>query len=229
MMDDIQHLAGKVSLVPSQDGIVRSYKPVRYDMGGFDERVHPEVQAMHREAQWFINDVVNKVRPRRWLSLLGASGIGKTHLAEAARDALFKERPSLPIQFWKWQKVVSMLRSGDWAFIEYLVKEVYVLILDDVGAENTSPAILSALNRVVDGRLGKWTMITSNLLLHAFTAAITWCAKSMTRRIIALKGTREGRKENETVRTEIDVHHVRSLFTTENVPGPDCHFVLHRT
>ena len=65
MMDDIQHLAGQVSAVPSQDGIVRSYKPVRYDMGGFDESVHPEVQAMHREVQWFINDVVNKVRPRR--------------------------------------------------------------------------------------------------------------------------------------------------------------------
>ena len=112
----------------------------------------------------FINDIVNKVRPRRWLSLLGASGVGKTHLAEAARDALTKSRPTLPIQLWKWQKVVSMLRSGDWAFIEYLVKEVYVLILDDIGAENTSPAILSALNRVVDGRLGKWTMLTSNLL-----------------------------------------------------------------
>ena len=151
MMDDIQHLAGQVSAVPSQDGIVRSYKPVRYDMGGFDESVHPEVQAMHREVQWFINDVVNKVRPRRWLSLLGASGVGKTHLAEAARDALTEVRPTL-------------LRSGDWAFIEYLVKEVYVLILDDIGAENSSPAILSALNRVVDGRLGKWTMLTSNLL-----------------------------------------------------------------
>lgn len=164
MMDDIQRLAGQVSLVPSQDGIVRNYKPVRYDMGGFDETVHPEVQAMHREVQWFVNDVVNKVRPRRWLSLLGASGIGKTHLAEAARDALIHERPTLPIQFWKWQKVVSMLRSGDWAFVEYLVKEVYVLILDDVGAENTTPSILSALNRVVDGRLGKWTIFTSNLL-----------------------------------------------------------------
>ena len=34
MMDDIQHLAGQVSAVPSQDGIVRSYKPVRYDMAG---------------------------------------------------------------------------------------------------------------------------------------------------------------------------------------------------
>lgn len=164
MMDDIQRLAGQVSVMPSQDGIVRSYKSVRYDMGGFDESVHPEVQAMHREVQWFINDIVNKVRPRRWLSLLGASGVGKTHLAEAARDALTKSRPTLPIQLWKWQKVVSMLRSGDWAFIEYLVKEVYVLILDDIGAENTSPAILSALNRVVDGRLGKWTMLTSNLL-----------------------------------------------------------------
>ena len=164
MMDDIQRLAGQISLVPSQDGIVRNYTPVRYDMGGFQAEVHPEVQAMHREVQWFINDIVNKVRPRRWLSLLGASGIGKTHLAEAARDALIHERPTLPIQFWKWQKVVSMLRSGDWAFVEYLVKEVYVLILDDVGAENTTPSILSALNRVVDGRLGKWTIFTSNLL-----------------------------------------------------------------
>lgn len=164
MMDDIQRLAGQVSLVPSQDGIVRNYKPVRYDMGGFQAEVHPEVQAMHREVQWFINDVVNKVRPRRWLSLLGASGIGKTHLAKAARDALVQASPSFPIQFWKWQKVVSMLRSGDWAFVEYLVKEVYVLILDDVGAENTTPSILSALNRVVDGRLGKWTIFTSNLL-----------------------------------------------------------------
>jgi len=164
MMDDIQHLAGQVALAPSQNGIVRNYKPVRYDMGGFDERVHPEVQAMHREAQWFINDVVNKVRPRRWLSLLGASGVGKTHLAESVRTALVKERPTIPIQLWKWQKVVSMLRSGDWAFVEYLVKEVYVLILDDIGAENTTPSILSALNRVVDGRLGKWTMLTSNLL-----------------------------------------------------------------
>lgn len=60
MMDDIQRLAGQVSVMPSQDGIVRSYKPVRYDMGGFDESVHPEVQAMHREVQWFINDIVNK-------------------------------------------------------------------------------------------------------------------------------------------------------------------------
>lgn len=164
MMDDIQHLAGQVSLVPSQDGIVRSYKPVRYDMGGFDERVHPEVQAMHREVQWFINDVVNKVRPRRWLSLLGASGVGKTHLAESVKAVLVQERPHLLTQCWKWQKAVSMLRGGEWTFVEYLVREVDVLILDDIGAENITPAILSALNRVVDGRLGKWTMLTSNLL-----------------------------------------------------------------
>lgn len=163
MMDDIQHLAGQVSLAPSQ-GIVRSYKPVRYDMGGFEESVHPEVQAMHREVQWLVNDIVNKVRPRRWLSLLGVSGVGKTHLAEGVKAALVQERPHLLTQLWKWQKVVSILRSGDWAFVEYLIREVDVLLLDDIGAENTTPAILSALNRIADGRLGKWTMITSNLL-----------------------------------------------------------------
>ena len=32
MMDDIQHLAGQVALAPSQHGIVRNYKPVRYDI-----------------------------------------------------------------------------------------------------------------------------------------------------------------------------------------------------
>ena len=60
-----RHLAGQVALAPSQNRIVRNYKPVRYDMGGFDERVHPEVQAMHRDAQWFSNDVVKDVYKRQ--------------------------------------------------------------------------------------------------------------------------------------------------------------------
>lgn len=144
--------------------IVRDYKPVRFDMGDFDESVHAEVFEMHREAQWFVNDVLNKQRPRRWLSLLGASGVGKTHLAEAVRDVLVKERSILLTQFWKWQRVVSMLRSGEWALVEYLIHEVDVLVLDDVGAENVTPPIIAALNRIADGRLARWTMFTSNLL-----------------------------------------------------------------
>lgn len=164
MMDDVQHLAGQVSPTPFQAGIVRHYKPVRYDMGGFDGSVHPEVQVMHREVQWFVNDVVNRVRPRRWLSLLGASGVGKTHLAEAAKLVLVEQRPQLLTQCWKWQRVVAMLRSGEWGFVEYLVREVDVLFLDDIGAENVTPAILAALNRIADGRLNKWTLFTSNLL-----------------------------------------------------------------
>lgn len=144
--------------------IVRDYKPVRYDFGGFDESVHQEVHAMHREAQWFVNDVLNKQRPRRWLSLLGVSGVGKTHLAEAVTAILKKERPEWLVQCWKWQKVVAIYRDGDYGIVEHLVDNPYVLILDDIGAENTTEAVRSMLVRIADGRLGKWTMWTSNLL-----------------------------------------------------------------
>ena len=92
MMKHVSSLLGDAmgSANNPHDGIVRGYKPVRYDMGGFDESVHPEVHSMHRAAQWFVNDILNKQRPRRWLSLLGASGVGKTHLAEAVAAILKK-------------------------------------------------------------------------------------------------------------------------------------------
>ena len=159
MLDAV--LASSTVTNPSQK---RDYKPIRYDLNGFEPEVHPEVRKMHREAQWFLNDILNHQKPRRWLSLLGASGAGKTHLASAVKAVLRRERPALSAQFWKWQKVVSMLRDGEWALVEHLVNNVSVLFLDDIGAENTTPAILSALNRIADGRLGKWTLITSNLL-----------------------------------------------------------------
>lgn len=145
-------------------GIVRNYTPVRYDFGGFVEGVHPEVKLMHREAQWFVNDVVNKVRPRRWLSMLGASGVGKTHLAEAISTTIKAKATHLFTQCWKWQNIVSKLRNGDYGITDHLLSVVDVLILDDVGAENKSELVRSHLNRIADGRLGKWTVITSNLL-----------------------------------------------------------------
>lgn len=118
----------------------------------------------HRAAQWFVNDILNKQRPRRWLSLLGASGVGKTHLAEAVAAILKKERPGWLVQCWKWQKVVSIYRDGDFGIVEHLVENPYVLVLDDIGAENTTEAVRSMLVRIADGRLGKWTLWTSNLL-----------------------------------------------------------------
>lgn len=167
MITDIQTLieSGKVTTAAALNpqGITRNYKPIRYNLNGFDADCHPEVHAMHREAQWLVNDVLNKVRPRRWLSLLGASGVGKTHLALACRDVIRQARPSWLVQGWKWPRVCSILRAGDWGFAEYLIHDVDVLVLDDVGAENTTPAILSALNRIADGRLNKWTIWTSNL------------------------------------------------------------------
>lgn len=166
MMKHVSSLVGDAmeSAHHLHDGVVREYKPIRYDMGGFDESVHSEVNVMHREAQWFVNDVLNKQRPRRWLSLLGASGVGKTHLAEAVTGILKRERPDWLVQCWKWQKVVSIYRDGDFGIVEHLAENPYVLVLDDIGAENTTEGVRSMLVRIADGRLGKWTLWTSNLL-----------------------------------------------------------------
>lgn len=163
MMDDVGAIARQVS-IDVRPGVVRGYRPRRFDLNGFDADCHPEVRVMHREAQWFVNDVVNKVRPRRWLALLGASGVGKTHLGRAISAVVSEERPGLLAQCWSWQEVVVRLRRGEWEFLDYLIWEVDVLVVDDVGAENVSPAILAALNRLADGRLGRWTVWTSNLL-----------------------------------------------------------------
>ena len=44
--------------------------------------------------------------------------------------------------------------------------EVDILFLDDLGAEYKTDYGLSALNEILNRRLGKWTFITSNLSPH---------------------------------------------------------------
>lgn len=161
-MQNISQIIDNVNLSSPCGTIVRNYKPIRYDLN-LDHKVHPEVDQMHREAQWFINDVINRVRPMRWLSLLGSSGIGKTHLARAIIDTLKRERPDSIIQFWSWSKVVAMLRDGEWGLIQHLIDNPFVLALDDIGVTNESAITIAAMNRLADARLGKWTIFTSNL------------------------------------------------------------------
>lgn len=153
----------------------RPYSPIRYDLG-FDTEGNTELNLMHREAQWLLNDIANQpeypqLRPR-WLSLLGKPGTGKTHLAKAIRETVPQIRPRLTCQYWRWIDVVNRLRSGDYGILDHLKMSVSVLILDDIGAEYKSEFSNGALYDIMDYRIGKWTVITSNLLPADFAAAI---------------------------------------------------------
>jgi DNA replication protein DnaC len=108
----------------------------------------------------------------RWLSFLGWSGTGKTHLARGI-SRFFKAHASVYIDaetgarlsrrggFIGWRKIVDHLRDGDYEIMRVVCDDWFVA-LDDIGAERTSDFSVSKLDHIIDSRLGKWTVITCN-------------------------------------------------------------------
>lgn len=142
----------------------------------FDTFGDPELKHMFEAAQVFAASI-NYTEPY-WLTLTGKSGIGKTHLARAvwkqwmdqnrfevkfdkARNRIYGNTGS----YINWRELCSQLRSGDYDWIETLCREDFV-ILDDIGSERDPTGfIASNTDILLNGRLRKWTMITTNLSL----------------------------------------------------------------
>jgi DNA replication protein DnaC len=122
-------------------------------------------------AKDFIRDMAIGTAPR-WLSFLGRSGAGKTHLARSI-TRFFKSEAAIYVEpvtgahlgrrggFIGWRKVIDRLRDGDYGIIDAVCNDWFVA-LDDIGAERASDFSVSKLDQVIDARLGKWTVITCN-------------------------------------------------------------------
>lgn len=132
---------------------------------------------------------VNATNPY-WLSLLGSSGVGKTRLARAVWRTfesvtkfdiwldVKKDKDGNIIsvakrgdrgQFIQWRSLCSVVREGAWGWVEDICRDDFI-ILDDVGAEydrEGSGFTASILDRILNARREKWTMITCNLSLEA--------------------------------------------------------------
>ena len=122
-------------------------------------------------AKDFIRDMAIATAPR-WLSFLGRSGTGKTHLARSITrffkaEAAICIEPGTGAQLSRrggsigWRKVVDHLRDGDYGIIHAVCNDWFVA-LDDIGAERASDFSVSKLDQVIDARLDKWTVITCN-------------------------------------------------------------------
>ena len=108
-------------------------------------------------------------RPQGWLILFGNYGVGKTHLAAAiANEAL---RRNYRVLFAIVPDLLDHLRStfGPSSEVEYderfeTIRDVALLVLDDLGTENTTPWAREKLFQIINHRynFALPTVITSN-------------------------------------------------------------------
>lgn len=139
------------------------------------QAIEPKLAEMQAAAQRLADEMKSRM-PARWLTLTGWPGVGKTHLAKCLwrwfddRGCFYTEpktgaRLARSGSFAKWRSVAADIRGGDWRLMDDLAGR-YFLVLDDIGAEHQggSGVVHSALERLLDDRVGKWTVITSNLM-----------------------------------------------------------------
>ena len=110
--------------------------------------------------QYFLEDSFEKARayaedPRGWLFIYGEFGSGKSHLAAAVGHVIAKR--GLQVSYRNVPELMDMLRAGmndgKFAEISDAVRNSKVLVLDDIGAENTTGWTEERLFIVLDHRM----------------------------------------------------------------------------
>ncbi len=111
----------------------------------------------------------------RWLSILGVTGTGKTHCAKRLFNHMAAASDWRKAEFLHgavyWPGFVSELKAGDaYEKLRDMIRWP-VLFLDDIVAErDTTGFSTEQLNMLLGSRSGKWTILTSNLMLDQIGA-----------------------------------------------------------
>lgn len=150
---------------------LRALSRMTFESFEFREGDIPEEHSKNLFDVWdAVRAYAEKPWPQGWLLLYGTYGCGKTHLAAAAvnhRIAVL-DRPAM---FVVVPDFLDYLRStfnpnGGTGFDDYFhrVKSIEFLVLDDLGAENTTPWVTETLFQLVNYRYNNElpTIFTSN-------------------------------------------------------------------
>lgn len=119
---------------------------------------------------------INSATEPHWLTLTGSTGVGKTHLLKAVMKA-FMDVIRFDIgmdaakqrliggrgQYVDWRKLCATVREGSWGWVDDICEDDFVAI-DDFGAEFSKGGFTeSVLDRILNARVRKWTMLTCNM------------------------------------------------------------------
>lgn len=116
-------------------------------------------------------------REPRWITIMGASGTGKTHCAKKLWGLASKKLGNsncdflLPSTGNYWPDLVDKLKTGNKFDYFNDMKKWPCVFLDDIGADRDNTGFASEkLNTLLGCRVNKWTIITSNLTLEQIGA-----------------------------------------------------------
>ena len=134
----------------------------------------PQLEKLVGACQEWAGAFKNHLEPR-WLSICGTSGSGKTHCATklfnwAYKRSDWRKTAYLPAGIY-WPSFVEELRGGNAFERRADIQKWPVLFLDDVGAErDTTGFATESLNTLLGCRIGRWTIITSNMTIDQLEA-----------------------------------------------------------
>ena len=137
-----------------------SYTPLRLPLAY--NIVDKCTEEAYMKVQEWLNDAVHNCRERsRWLFIHGRPGAGKSHLAYNSARVLREFRRKTLTK--RAADIANDLREGN----SHLMHQIWLpspfMIIDDLGSEYHTDFITAQWFDLLDARIGKWTIITSNL------------------------------------------------------------------
>ncbi len=139
------------------------------------EVYHPGLREVLPAVMGFCSAVICREAPKRWLSLLGPSGVGKTHVLKQAlaclQSAASRGLWKIPTTTgWRGPQVAHLVPAVD--LCDYQAARDYarydVIYIEDIGSgaalEKGAGAVTrSRIAELLQLRSGRWTMLDANL------------------------------------------------------------------